>query len=611
MRGGWRDARGIDQTMRLSPGHRIGPYEVQSLLGAGGMGEVYVAHDPRLHRTVAIKVLNAAVEDAEARRRMGREARAIAALDHPHICTVFDVGHEQDLDYIVMALVEGETLAGRMRVGALPLVDALDYAIQAADGLDAAHRQGIVHCDVKPANIMLTGRGVKLLDFGVSIAMQDARLTTTIGQSRPGSGESFAGTVAYAAPEALEGRTDTRSDIFSLGAVLYEMVTGRRAFDGDTAWRIAAAIVHETPPPPSSLRTGIPEQLDRVVQRALAKDPAARWQTMSEMRAHLEACRDTLRMRVPPPLAGAALDVTQELARPWPVTAMIAINALLATVLVYPALLVAAIEPSSSFVLVPFALGMLCVLGAVGLFLRRAWGRWIEQGLAVLALLLFPFGTVLGTAALGYLHRSGVRLLLSGRQARDLTPEERGEIERDVRIPKKWIYALPALSVGATVPIGIIMAIIIPSLLRARIAANEAEAVAHLRSIHTAEREVARVNAGFFLEPGCLTDPRSCLPSWVGGPLLTNALGSQRGYRFEFYPGPPAQPGEIERRRAVSQSLSSYAVVASPLEPGRTGRRVFCGDSSGRICSTAGRTDESSAVPQIVDGRCTACTQLE
>ncbi len=594
--------------MRLSPGHRLGPYEVQSLLGAGGMGEVYVAHDPRLRRTVAIKVLSAAVNDPEARRRMTREARAVAALDHPHICTVFDVGHEQGLDYIVMALVEGDTLASRMRAGALPLAEALDYAIQAADGLDAAHRQGIVHCDVKPANIMLTSRGVKLLDFGVAIATQEARLTTT---SRPGrAGESFAGTVAYAAPEALEGRTDARSDIFSLGAVLYEMITGRRAFAGDTAWRIAAAIVHETPPPPSAQRPGIPEQLDRVVERALAKDPAARWQTMAEMRAHLEACRDTLRTRRPTAVADVELDATEEIARPWPVTAMIAINALLATFLLYPALMLVAFVDRSGLALIPLAFSFASVLGAVGLFLRRPWGRAIEQGLAALALLLFPFGTVLGTAALGYLHRSGVRLFLSGRQAHGFSRPERIEIERDVRVPRKWIYALPGLAIGASIPILIVMAVAIPSTLRARIAANETEAIAHIRAVQTAEREIARFNGGFFLESECLATPRSCLPSWAGGPVLTNPVGRQRGYRFEFYSGPSAAPGEIDRRRAVAQSLSSYAVAASPLEPGQTGIRLFCGDSSGRVCYGAPRNDIGPAI-QVVEGRCTACTELK
>jgi serine/threonine protein kinase len=267
--------------MRLTSGDRIGPYNVQALLGAGGMGEVYVAHDPRLQRTVAIKVLTSTIDDPDARSRMQREAQAVAALDHPHICTVFDVGHERGLDYLVMALVEGETLAARLRGGALPIADALEVAIQAADGLEAAHRRGIVHCDVKPANIMLTGRGVKLLDFGVAVPTQDALSTVTTMQARAERGDSFAGTVAYAAPEALQGRTDPRSDVFSLGAVLFEMIAGRRAFEGESAWHVAAALVHETPPAVSTLRRGIPVQLDRAVQRALAKDPAARWQSMT------------------------------------------------------------------------------------------------------------------------------------------------------------------------------------------------------------------------------------------------------------------------------------------------------------------------------------------
>lgn len=595
--------------MHLNPGDRIGPYEVQSTLGAGGMGEVYVARDPRLNRTVAIKVLSARVDDADARRRMIREARAVAALDHPHICSVFDVGHDRGLDYFVMALVDGQTLASRLREGALPVADALDYAIQAADGLDAAHGHGIVHCDVKPANIMLTGRGVKLLDFGVAIATQDARVTATTSLPGPDGAGTFAGTLAYAAPEALRGRTDARSDIFSLGAVLYEMIAGRPAFGGDSPWHVAAAIVHEHPPPVSTLRSGIPSQLDRVIERALAKDPAARWQAMAEMRAHLEACRDAVRAGSIS-IASAAPDPADALRRPWPVTAMIAINAFLAAVLLYPALLVLLIEPSN-IAGVLFLLMLLCVLGAVGLFLRRPWGRWIEQGLASLALFLFPFGTVLGTAALGYLHRSGVRLFLSGRPARDFSAEDRTLIERDTAAPRKWIYALPALAVGSTIPIGVLLAIAIPSLLRSRIAANEAAAIAHIRSIQRAEREIAGLTAGSFLEPACLATPRSCLPTWAGGPLLNAPLGAQRGYQFDFYPGPAVKREDATEQRVLGTRFSSYAIVAIPLQPGQSGWKWFCGDSSGRVCYAAASREESTKPPQVLDGRCTACTELK
>lgn len=254
---------------------------------------------------------------------------------------------------------------------------------------------------------------------------------------------------------------------------------------------------------------------------------------------------------------------------------------------------------------------MLSVLGAVGLFLRRSWGRWIEQGLAALALFLFPFGTILGTAGLGYLHRPGVRLLLSGRPSRDLTREQRAMVERDVRVPKKWVYALPALAVGATIPSAIIMSFAIPTLFRQRIAVNEASAVAHIRSIQAAQRTIARVNAGFFLEPDCLTNPRSCLPTWSGGPLLaSDPTGIQKGYSFEFHPGPAVQADEIARRRAVPQSLSSYAVVASPREPGVTGVRVFCGDSSGRVFYTDARSSDN-AVARQVNGRCAAGTEVK
>jgi hypothetical protein len=286
---------------------------------------------------------------------------------------------------------------------------------------------------------------------------------------------------------------------------------------------------------------------------------------------------------------------------------MIGINALFAAVFVYPTMLIALIDPSP--IAVPlFALAMLCVLAGVGLFLQRAWGRRIEQGLAALALLVFPFGTVLGTAALSYLHRSGLRLLLSGKQAHEFTPAERDAIARDVPVARKWMYALPALALATTVPLAVIAAITIPSMLRARIAANEAMAVGHLRSIQTAERELSRFNDGLFVEARCLTEPQRCVPSWVGGALLTDSWQVFRGYRFDFYPGPAASPERDRQGRSATPSLASYAVAAVPIEPGRTGRLLFCADSSGKLCKSGGPRQPP---PQVVDGRCTSCSDIK
>ncbi len=244
--------------MALTPGTRLGPYEVLAKIGAGGMGEVYKARDTRLTRTVAIKVLPAdTADDAAAQARFEREARAIATLSHPHICVVHDVGRQDGTDYLVMELLEGETLAERLArtKGPLPLDHVLAIGIAIADALDKAHRAGIVHRDLKPGNVMLTKTGPKLLDFGLAklrpsaspVSLSDETSETTAG---PGTAKgTILGTVHYMAPEQLEGRdADARTDIWALGTLLYEMAAGQRPFEGDSAASIIGAILKDPPP---------------------------------------------------------------------------------------------------------------------------------------------------------------------------------------------------------------------------------------------------------------------------------------------------------------------------------------------------------------------------
>jgi serine/threonine protein kinase len=269
--------------MTLSIGTRLGPYEILSALGAGGMGEVYRARDTRLDRTVAIKILRAAHPDLDP--RFAREAKAIAALSHPHICALFDIGHEAGTHFFVMECLEGETLAGRLKRGALSVDQALRTAIEIGGALDLAHHAGIVHRDVKPSNVMLTKAGAKLLDFGLAKfhAPRDGGTTAAITQSLSGDG-MLTGTVPYMAPEQLEGRAaDARSDLFAFGAVLYEMVTGRRAFVGESQASVIVAILEHDPPPIATLQPLTPPALDRIVKKCLAKDPEDRWQTARDL----------------------------------------------------------------------------------------------------------------------------------------------------------------------------------------------------------------------------------------------------------------------------------------------------------------------------------------
>jgi Tol biopolymer transport system component/tRNA A-37 threonylcarbamoyl transferase component Bud32 len=265
----------------LQPGARLGPYEILSAIGAGGMGDVYRARDTRLDRTVAIKILREAHSDVNP--RFAREAKAIAALAHPHICTLFDIGHEGDTDYLVMEFLEGETLGARLMRGPLPLDQALKTAIEIGGALDLAHHAGIVHRDLKPSNVMLTKAGTKLLDFGLAklVAAGPGSMTMPVTVQTATVHGTIVGTLQYMAPEQLEGReADPRTDLFAFGAVLYEMVTGRRAFDGTSQSSVIAAILETDPPSIRTAQPLAPPVLDRVVSKCLTKDPEARWRTL-------------------------------------------------------------------------------------------------------------------------------------------------------------------------------------------------------------------------------------------------------------------------------------------------------------------------------------------
>ena len=278
----------------LNNGTKLGPYEIAGPLGAGGMGEVYRARDTRLGRDVAIKILpQHLTEKADARQRLEREARAVSALNHAHICTLYDVGHQDGTDYLVMEYLEGETLAQRLQKGALPTAELLQRAIEIADALEKAHRRGIVHRDLKPGNIMLTKAGAKLLDFGLAKPQGDAAspdLAATLTRGKPLTAEgTIVGTFQYMAPEQVEAKeADERSDIFSFGAVLYEIATGKKAFEGKSQASLIAAILSANPAPITALQPMAPPALERVVKTCLAKDPDERWQTAHDLKLQLQ-----------------------------------------------------------------------------------------------------------------------------------------------------------------------------------------------------------------------------------------------------------------------------------------------------------------------------------
>ena len=300
--------------MALPSGTKLGPYEIQSPLGEGGMGEVYRARDTRLDRTIAIKVLNSQlVATPELRARFEREAKAISQLQHPHICVLHDIGHDDasGTDFLVMEYLEGESLADRLRKGPLPLKEESDIAIQVADALAAAHGAGIVHRDLKPGNVMLTKSGAKLLDFGLAKPLTAMATSSSVSSApsftaaRTLSGPSpmvspltthgtMVGTIQYMSPEQIEGKeADARSDIFAFGSMLYEMATGKRPFEGKSQIKIASAILEDDPVSCASLRPEMLPGLERVVTTCLNKDPRARFQCAHDLKLELSWLRQT------------------------------------------------------------------------------------------------------------------------------------------------------------------------------------------------------------------------------------------------------------------------------------------------------------------------------
>ena len=293
--------------MPLATGQKLGPYEIVSPIGAGGMGEVYKARDTRLDRTVAIKVLPEHIAKRDdLRQRFEREARAVASLNHPHICVLHDIGHQDGTGFMVMEYMDGETLAARIEKGPIPLDQALKHAAQIADALDRAHRAGVTHRDVKPQNIMLTRDGVKVLDFGLAKSTaapgpSDATLTNVLTTAG-----TVMGTPQYMSPEQFEGKeADARADIWAFGAVLYEMVTGQKAFQGKNYASLVGAIL-SADPAPMAVKPFTPSWLERLVRRCLNKDPERRYQSMRDVLLDLET---------PPPEAPAA--PTQSSRLPW------------------------------------------------------------------------------------------------------------------------------------------------------------------------------------------------------------------------------------------------------------------------------------------------------
>ncbi len=326
--------------MGLESGKRLGPYEIQSPLGAGGMGEVYRARDTRLDRLVAVKILPLRLsQDSNFRQRFEREARTISSLSHPNICTLFDVGREGDLDFLVLEYLEGETLSKRLERGPLLTDQLLRIGIEVSDALEKAHRQGITHRDLKPSNLMLTKTGTKLLDFGLAKLKTDIvplppALTerTADSQHKLTNEGALVGTFQYMAPEQLEGKeADARTDIFGFGHVLYEMATGRAAFTGKTKASLIASILSSEPPPISQLQPLAPPALERVVRTCLSKDPDERWQTAHDLKLQLQwIAQAGSEAGVPAPI-GARRKTRERLA--WVVAAVLLAATVAATML--------------------------------------------------------------------------------------------------------------------------------------------------------------------------------------------------------------------------------------------------------------------------------------
>ena len=270
--------------MPLQPGTSLGPYQIQAPLGAGGMGEVYKATDTRLDRTVAIKVLPEHVaSDPDTKQRFEREARAVAALNHPHICTLHDIGSQDGVDFLVMEHLDGQTLRDRLAERPFTVTEAVQHGLTLLATLEAVHRQHLVHRDLKPANVFLTPNGLKLLDFGLAVTRRAEADATALDLTQPGT---VLGTPRYMAPETLRGRAaDERSDLFAVGALLYEMIAGSPAFGGESAVDVLQAVISSHPP----MLTGSSAALaaDRVIHRALEKRPEDRYQTASAMASDL------------------------------------------------------------------------------------------------------------------------------------------------------------------------------------------------------------------------------------------------------------------------------------------------------------------------------------
>jgi eukaryotic-like serine/threonine-protein kinase len=353
----------------LTAGSRLGPYEILALIGAGGMGEVYKARDTRLERTVAVKVLPSDVASSpEQRQRFEREAKTISQLSHPHICALYDVGNQDGTEYLVMEYLEGETLAGRLAKGSLPLEQTLRYGTEITGALDKAHRQGIVHRDLKPGNVMLTSSGVKLLDFGLAKAVQPASqisglsvLPTQAGANLTQEG-TILGTFQYMAPEQLEGKeADARSDIFAFGAVLYEMATGKKAFSGATQASLISSILRDDPQPISQVQPMSPSALDRVVKGCLAKDPEDRLQSAHDVASELKWIAEGSGIGVAPPTSVAPHRTSHEWIA-WGIAALAVTGALAWTLFSVPStpatmqgLRVSVLPPDGSTSYGPFA----------------------------------------------------------------------------------------------------------------------------------------------------------------------------------------------------------------------------------------------------------------
>ena len=310
-------------------GNTLSHYKIISKLGQGGQGEVYLAEDSRLDRKVALKILPQHLsERAELRERFEREARAVSSLNHPHICTLYDIGEQEGIHYLVMEHLVGETLEARLAKGPLPLEQTLEYAIQIADALDKAHRQGVVHRDLKPGNIMLVKSGAKLLDFGLA-KLQAADTPTNLSalpteQANLTAEGTILGTSQYMAPEQLEAKeADSRTDIFAFGAVVYEMATGKKAFEGQSQASLIAAIMGQDPRPMAELQPMTPQLLDWVVKRCLAKEPDERVQTAADLMAELKWVTEVGAGVGPSPAVAAP--AAWKKAIPWSIVSVLAV----------------------------------------------------------------------------------------------------------------------------------------------------------------------------------------------------------------------------------------------------------------------------------------------